>query len=92
MKLLIDQDLICSYEDISEEEIANIAVDLKKICVHYSFMNGVFKILTQKVTLDEVAMNEFMFDILNQYFSVDIEYAALGGAGCDIAFNITNKQ
>lgn len=46
-----------------------------------------FTLKSQKITLDEVAMNALFYDALMQ-FGFQIEYAALGGRGCEFSIEI----
>lgn len=50
------------------------------------------KIPAQKVTLDEVGMNELFADLLTELFAIEIKYAALGGAGCGFAFDLASAK
>jgi hypothetical protein len=43
----------------------------------------------QKITLDEIKMNELFDEILCNY---KMEYGNYGGAGCDFSISITNKK
>lgn len=104
MKLLINSPL--SYSDvyipsISDEEVEEhqeAFQELLDICdkfgVHYCRdfrQDGIeFDIHVQKVTLDEVSMNQLFAEVL-RLFDYDIRYAALGGAGCDFAIELTAK-
>lgn len=106
MKLLIQQDLYWSSKfnpNLSAEELANeraFFVALKEMAERYSLWGKYeihddsvdFRIHAQKVTVDEVAMNAFFADFLSELFEVDVKYAALGGAGCDFALELTKAE
>lgn len=102
MKLLINSTL--RYTDsyspgTSDEDIDDLyqswreVTDLcDKLGVHYMFDapagSIVFYVYAQKVTLEESCMNELFADVLT-YFKFNLEYAHLGGRGCDMALTLT---
>lgn len=104
MKLLIDSTL--QYTDswslsTPEDDIADIIAawkDTTDICdacgIQYMFDNPegsiIFTIYVQKVTLDEFKMNEIFAEVLT-YFEYHLEYANIGGRGCDMALCLTEK-
>jgi len=106
MKLLIQQDLHWSSKfdpSLSAEELANereFFEALKDLAKRFSLWGKYeilddsvdFRIHAQKVTVDEVAMNEFFADFLTELFKVEVQYAALGGAGCDFALELTEAE
>lgn len=106
MKLLIQQDLHWSSKfdpSLSADELANereFFAALKDLAKRFSLWGKYeihddcvnFRIHAQKVTIDEVAMNEFFSDFLTELFKVEVEYAALGGAGCDFAMELTKAE
>jgi len=52
-------------------------------------MTGVvLTIYTQKVVLDDIRMNTFFCDVLDEFFEITIEYSRLGGRGCELALNL----
>jgi hypothetical protein len=51
-----------------------------------------FTLYSQKVTLDEVQMNELFYDILFNALDYNLEYAPLGGRGCGFALEMTAKK
>jgi hypothetical protein len=103
MKLLIDTKLV--YSETYSIELDDIEAlragwyEITEICdklgIQYFFDDPEgsieFKIYAQKITLDEIAMNELFADILT-YFQFKIKYAAIGGTGCDMALVITSKE
>lgn len=106
MKLLIQQDLHWFSKidpSLTLEELENVRVyfhSLKALAKRFS-LSGKYEVLddsidfhiyAQKVTVDEVAMNEFFADFLTELFDVEVEYAALGGAGCDFALEIKKAE
>lgn len=101
MKLLIDDELVWQFKfaDNPEVELENIKGDVEALAELAKSMSvwGTFTvdetsarivINAQKVNLDGIAMNELFHDLLTELFDIDIEYAPLGGAGCDFAFRI----
>jgi len=51
--------------------------------------NEWIEIEPQKITLDEKAMNELFDEVFHAF---DIEYAGLGGAGCDFSIIVKNPK
>tara|TARA_B100000700_G_scaffold178953_1_gene197623 strand:- start:16808 stop:17341 length:534 start_codon:yes stop_codon:yes gene_type:complete len=46
----------------------------------------------QKIVLNEIDMNTFFYEILFFNNQFDIDFSPLGGKGCEICFNIKNKE
>ena len=97
MKLLIDAPLVfMAYDDPgtinSKFTYDDISITLTKFGVHHVFTYNansvVLTIEPQKISLDDLAMNELMFDGL-WLFDLDFRYAGLGGSGCEISFTVT---
>lgn len=86
------------YED-AFDHWCDISVLLKKFSVSHSITNfpkkggepTVFTVPAQKITLDSVDVNELLFD---GFYLLDYEmnYAALGGRGCDLTLILRNLQ
>jgi len=106
MKLLIQHDLRWSSRfdpGMSAEELANereFFESLKEMADRFCLF-GKYEILddsvdflihAQKVTVDEYAMNELFAAFLDELFKLEVEYAALGGAGCDFALELTKAE
>lgn len=105
MKLLIDDTLTFFGKDDpssteqdhqdSEEEWAEMTALCDKFGVKYhhehSDGNTVFTVPPQKIVLDEYDMNELLYDVffLLEY---DMQYAWIGGKGCEVALTITPKR
>lgn len=101
MKLLINEPLIATVpltpEDgeiraDEQEGLENLRNLCKRMCVHTTFDESpdqvVMTVAVQKVTLDELAMNELFAEFLGVHFDTKLEYAGLGGAGCDFALRV----
>lgn len=101
MKLLIDNELEWQFKfaDNPEVDLENIkeGVEAFEVLARSMSVWGSFTvdetsarivINAQKVNLDGIAMNELFHDLLTELFDIEIEYAPLGGAGCDFAFRI----
>lgn len=102
MKLLIDTDLVLRIKHLDAEdfniedyeEVYNLA--LKAYGVQFenlriddnSFQLTIF---TQKIVLDEIAMNHLFYDVLEEIQNTKLSYSSLGGQGCDFAMRLTQK-
>jgi hypothetical protein len=107
MKLLINTPLKYSMTfdpDIAEEDWEewkqfwdDATVFLKFCCIYHTLhlmeSGFSFEIGVQKCCLDEQNVNQFFGDILNIFDNkVTIEYAGLGGYGCDFALILTQPE
>ena len=104
MKLLIDVPLVfMAYDDpgTTDQDRADSKFTyddgsdvLTKFGVHhvltYNANSVVLTIEPQKISLDDLAMNELMFDGL-WLFDLDFRYAGLGGSGCEISFTVISR-
>lgn len=104
MKLLINDDLIFSetfYPGISDDEWSDYKEKLEEfedILKSYTvfFTSNInessyyIHIEAQKVVLDEYDMNNLFFNVLSN-FKIKLEYAALGGEGCDFCLKVTKN-
>jgi hypothetical protein len=83
MKLLIEQDFVTEIWP----DMKAVVIFLKRCTIyHQSISDSEVKILQQKIVLDEVDINTFFMHIDRQ--SYRLEYASLGGVGCDMALNV----
>ena len=102
MKLLINEPLVAKIpltpEDgdaraDEQEGLEYVRHLCQRLCVHATFDESpnqvVMTVAVQKVTLGELVMNELFAEFLGIYFDTKLEYAALGGAGCDFALRVT---
>lgn len=96
MKLLIQTELAheltaTKYVAVQYRYFKAEIILCKRFGVHYSIESKgnqtKFKITPQKITLDSVNVNELLSDVFH-LFAYTMEYAALGGAGCDLALRI----
>lgn len=105
MKLLINTDLTYTqlFTDFSPEDKEAFIEEVyywKALCSRFS-VQAKFSIedecvkitvFVQKCTLDEFAMNELFHEVIDPLFEYEVQYAALGGAGCDFAITIETKK
>ena len=95
MKVILLETLefqISKLDDIWEDYLES----LKELNELYalSYTNGsnqdniLFTILQQKVNLDEVNMNSFLWR-LSYFFKLHLEYLLMGGDGCEPTFSLT---
>lgn len=102
MKLLINETLIANVpltpEDSEtradqQERLEELRQLCKQMCVAATFDESpdqvVMTVAVQKVTLDEFAINHLFAEFLGVFFDIKLEYAGLGGAGCDFALRLT---
>jgi len=106
MKLLIDQELKFSttfYPGATDEELdeyseffefVNSVMNKYNVAgyVDHNGSGATVIINVQKITLDEFDMNSLFDGVLNNLFKLKIDYANLGGAGCDFALLITDSK
>ena len=107
MKLLINTPLKYSLTfdpNITEEDWDawkefwdDATVFLKFCCIYHTLhlmeSGFIFEIGVQKCCLDEQNANQFFSDILNIFDNeVTIEYAGLGGQGCDFSLILTQPE
>lgn len=85
MKLLIQTDLVDT--DYTKDVIRF----LRTFSIWFREENRKLIIPAQKVTLDEWAMNELFNEYLMYLPVITIQYAPLGGAGCDFALRLTQN-
>lgn len=104
MKLLIDIPLVfVAYDEVgttesdradSKEEWDETCAVLEKFGVSYTLTytpnSIVFVVKVQKIVLDDLAMNELLYDGL-WTLDLDFHFAGLGGRGCETAFNVTQR-
>lgn len=104
MKLIIENTLVLddiNNPSITDEELDGVAEyyeSIKDIADEYGVYceldlredSSRLTIYPQKVTLDEIAMNHLFAAVLSE-FEYNIEYANLGGKGCDFSISITSK-
>lgn len=85
MKLLIQTDLV---DTAYAKEVMSF---LRTFSIWFREENGKLIIPAQKVTLDEWAMNELFNEYLMYLPGITIQYAPLGGSGCDFALELTQN-
>jgi hypothetical protein len=100
MKTVIHDTLTYSSNfDIEDTADVNELFDnTRDLCVQFSVHHTitvsadrvVFTIEPQKVTLNEIDMNTFWHDVLDNFFNIRTQYAAFGGAGCEFALSVYN--
>jgi len=66
---------------------------LDSMCIHHTVINHYtsldFILEVQEITLDEHAMNDLFFSVLNSFDTkFNIKYVPLGGAGCDFCIEL----
>lgn len=105
MKLLIDKPLVfIAYDEIgtteqdrqdSKEVWDETCEVLNKFGVYYTLTykpNCIeFLLNTQKISLDDLDMNELLYDGL-WVLDLDFRYAGLGGRGCETAFTVSQRD
>ena len=98
MKVIIEQDVsfVITYDEPCEDGTeSDLAIEIQEICSSYAVRfkfsststEDRFTILEQKITLDEWDMNDLFANVL-RYADYTLEYAWLGGKGCDFALSI----
>lgn len=98
MKTVIHDTLIYS-SNFDVEDIADVTElfdSTRDLCVRFSVHHTitvsadrvVFTIEPQKITLDEIDMNTFWHDVLDNFFNIRTCYAAFGGAGCGFSLSV----
>jgi hypothetical protein len=106
MKAIIPESLEMSFptdvnstdQDINDsiDEFCEVSILLTQFTVshHISIETDVTKFIidSQKITLDEVNMNTLFFNVFSVYFDVTINYAGIGGPGCDFAVYVLSKS
>jgi hypothetical protein len=94
MKLLINEPLSIKFEDGDRAWLC-IHVVLDKFAVGYKLLHNSnfvkLVINAQKVSLEDLAMNELLFDGL-WALDLDFRYAGLGGQGCETSFTVTQRD
>ena len=83
MKLYITEKL--NFKATNHGDIKEISEFLKGFSIINKIEGDFIFIESQKVNLDEIAMNELFDEI---FWIFDIEYACIGGAGCEFAINV----
>lgn len=103
MKLLIQEELTLTRTALRDEDFdeyyelyrKHIEGILPRYGVHYRLTRHsrefTCRILVQKVTLDEYAINHLFAEVIED-FNYRMWYAYLGGAGCDFALCIANPS
>lgn len=102
MKVIIEQDIsfIITYDEPCEDgRETDTAIEIQELCskfsVGFKFSSTTtedrFTILAQKITLDEVNMNQFFYTVM---FFADyiIRHAWLGGENWDFALRLNPEQ
>ena len=83
MKLFIDKDFVTEIWP----DLEDVVIFLKRCTIYHQIISDYeVQILQQKIVLDEVDTNTFFMHIDRQ--SYRLEYASLGGVGCDMALNV----
>ena len=104
MKLLIDTPLMfVAHDEVgttesdradSKEEWDETCAVLEKFGVAYTLIytsnSIVFVVKSQKIVLDDLNMNELLYDGL-WVLDLDFRFAGLGGRGCETAFVVTQR-
>jgi len=83
MKLYIKEEL--NFKATEFGDIETVSEFLKDFVILHKIKGDFIFIETQKVNLNEIDMNE-LFDGIFHMFS--IEYAGMGGAGCEFSLNV----
>ncbi len=92
MKLLINTPLTADFDPVVLNEVRELLSQMRNDYCIFSALdeeNHTVTIRVQKCTLDEVSMNHVFSDLLC-YFDYCIQYAALGGKGCDFSIVIVD--
>jgi len=88
MKALFDYNIPSCRLTENTDEWKDVIYYFKDYSISYDTdKNGNLVILQQKVLLSEFDMNT-LFDVLVEYYNIDIFYAALGGEGCDFSIYV----
>ena len=105
MKLLIDGPLVLIAESepgTTEQDIEDSKEAWKETCavltkfgVVHTFTHDpegfLFTVRAQKVSLNDMDMNELLFDGL-WALDLDFRYAGLGGKGCETSFTVSQRD
>lgn len=75
-------------ETLKLEAISADTSLLEDCSIHHKAVGDVIEIREQKCTLNELVVNELFAE---HFYPFDIEYAYIGGVGCDFAINIYPK-
>ena len=107
MNLFIDETIYWSVTNnpsITEDELSDLydeSVALKEVCdkfciyslIDYNESSCSVTLYQQKITLDEVSMNELFSDVIFPVFGqVKLVHAPLGGAGCDFSMRLIRTK
>ena len=107
MHLYIDEPIYWSETNdpsITEDELSDLyeqSVALKEVCDKFSIYalidfnesSNSVTLYPQKITLDEVSMNELFVEVIYPVFDrVKLEYAWLGGVGCDFSMRLVRTK
>ena len=106
MKLLIQTDL--EYSTVFNEDgigvdfdefkadAEHLVKDLKRFAVHSKLdlteRRCLFTVVSQKVTLDDINMNTLLHDLYETFDDLVLEYAGLGGEGCEVSLRLTQEK
>ena len=100
MKTIIHDTLVYSSDFAVEDtiDVTELFDYTRDLCVKFNVHHTItvtadrvkLTIEPQKITLDEIDMNTFWHDVLDNFFSIRTHYAALGGAGCGFALSVYN--
>lgn len=82
MKLIIENVIKIKKEDLLD----NYKKTLKDFSINYDEIKEYIFITEQKITLNEQNINTFFSEVLDGY--VKIDYASLGGRGCDFSLSV----
>lgn len=84
MKIIIKDKILVGNENIEY----HIEL-LKYYSIHFEInSDGLIEIGEQKITLDEIDVNELFFEI---FYDSKIEYCAIGGKGCEFSISIISS-
>lgn len=105
MKLFIDNDITYSFifSNESEEGVSAVKDEfdfitsyLKKNSVQHKLeitdASVVLTIFSQKITIDEIAMNALFYNALAYLFDLTLCYSFMGSDGCDFAVRIAKAE
>ena len=92
MKVYITEDLIFRTQEIADDSVkAQEIIDyLKSFSIRCKIQKDNFIFIEkQKITLNEIDMNELFDEVFNIF---DIDYACMGGKGCDFNINVSQSR
>lgn len=92
MKLLINKPLTAKFDSDATDDVRELLSQMRNDYCIFSALdeeNHTVTIHVQKCTLDQISMNHVFSDLLC-YFDYSMQYAALGGKGCDFSIVIVD--